>query len=191
MFEKIHDKWKEERGTIELTSMDEIFYSAMRELLKKRTTKTKEEINPRIKKILETRLDRLRYVIDDLIQIRTTKIINMVMNREKIEINIAREEQDFYERFSQIYDLYSKEIFSPKDVAYTDLSKIIGEDGEEEEDEEEIDYVAIRFVKKTKDKIQGLDGKTYGPFDVEDVCLLPKENAIGLVRREIAENIEM
>ncbi|MBY9001157.1 MAG: hypothetical protein KGD64_09605 [Candidatus Heimdallarchaeota archaeon] len=190
MFEKIHDKWKDERGSQKLTPMDEIFYSAMRDLLKKRTVKTKEEINPFIKKILEIRLDRIKYVINDLMQIRTKKLITMVMNREKVSANLAREEQDFYDRFSQIFELYRKEVFSPKDVAYTDISKMIGREIEEEGDEE-IDYVPIRFIKRTKDRIQGLDGKTYGPFEPEDVCLIPKENAIGLVRREIAENIEM
>ena len=190
MFEKIHDKWKDERESEKLTPMDEIFYSAMRELLKKRTAKTKEEINPLIKKILEIRLDRIKYIIDDLMYIRTTKLIAMVMNREKVSVNLAREEQDFYDRFSQIYGLYKKEIFSPKDVAYTDIGKIIGSE-EEDEGEEEIDYVTIRFIKRTKEKITGLDEKTYGPFEPEDVCLLPKENAIGLVRRGIAVNIEM
>ncbi|MHA1200958.1 MAG: DNA replication complex subunit Gins51 [Candidatus Heimdallarchaeaceae archaeon] len=190
MFEKIQDKWKDERGNEKLTPMDEIFYSAMRELLKKRSTKTKKEINPLIKKILETRLERIKYIINDLMRIRTTKLIAIVMNREKVTVNLAREEQDFYDRFSQIYELYRKEVFSPKDVAYVDINKLIGKEIEEEV-EEEIEYVAIRFVKKTKTQIQGLDGKTYGPFEPEDVCLIPKENAIGLVRREIAENIEM
>lgn len=190
MIEKIQDKWKDERGSENLTPMDEIFYSAMRELLKKRTIKTKKEINPLIRKIQETRLERIKYVINDLMRIRTTKLIAMVMNREKVTVNLAREEQDFYNRFSQIHDLYRKEVFSPKDAAYTDINKLIGKEIEEEE-EEEIDYVAIRFIKKTKSQIQGLDGKTYGPFEPEDVCLIPKENAIGLVRREIAENIEM
>lgn len=190
MFEKIQDKWKDERGSEILTPMDEIFYSAMRELLKKLATRTKKEINPLIKKVLETRLERITYVINDLMRIRTTKLITMVMDREKITVNLAREEQDFYDRFSKIYDLYRKEVFSPKDVAYVDINKVIGKEIAEDE-EEDIDYVAVRFIKKTKTQIQGLDGNTYGPFEPEDVCLIPKENAIGLVRREIAENIEM
>jgi len=143
VFEKIQDIWKNERGNENLTPMDEIFYSAMRELLKKRNIKTKKEINPLIRKIQETRLERIKYVINDLMRIRTTKLITMVMNREKVTVNLAREEQDFYDRFSQIYDLYRKEVFSPKDVAYIDINKLIGKEINEEE-EEEIDYVARR-----------------------------------------------
>jgi DNA replication initiation complex subunit (GINS family) len=190
VFDKIQNKWKEEREKEQLTPMNEAFYGAMRDFLKVRTTKAKEEINPLIKKILEERLDRLRFVINDLLRIRTFKIIQMVLNKQEIEINLAREEHNFFERMKQIYEVYRKDVFSPKDVAYTDLDMPSIESTDEHSDDE-IEFVAIRFLQSTKNKIQGLDGKTYGPFEPEDVCLLPKENAIGLVRREIAENIEI
>jgi len=190
VFDKIEDKWKEEREREELTHIDEAFYGAMREFLRKRTIRVKEEINPLTKKLLEAKLNRVRYVLNDLLKIRTAKIIQMVVNKKEIEVKLSREEIDFYDRISKIYDIYKIEVFSPKDAAYTDISSIIG-DETDEESEEEIEYVAIKFVKSTKEKIHGLDGQIYGPFEPEDVCLLPKENAIGLVRREIAQNIEL
>ncbi len=190
MFDKIQNKWKEEREKELLTPMNEAFYGAMRDFLKVRTVRTKEEINPLIKKILEERLNRLKYVINDLLKLRTSKIIQIVMSKQEINVNLAREEQNFYERMKQIYDVYRKDVFSPKDIAYTDLS--LPSVGSEVTDlDDEIDFVAVRFIQSTKEKIKGLDGKTYGPFELEDVCLLPKENAIGLVRKEIAENIEL
>jgi len=189
VFDKIQTKWKEEREKEDLTPMTEAFYGAMRDFLKQRTIKTKEAINPFVKRMLDARLNRLRYVINDLIKIRTTKIIKMVTSKREITVSIAREESDFYERMKKIYDIYKKEIFSPKDVAYTDIESIL--DAEDSEKVEKIEYVAVRFLRSTKDQIQGLDGRTYGPFAKEDVCLLPKENAIGFVRREIAEDIEM
>lgn len=189
MFDKIHSKWKEERERNDLTPMTEAFYGAMRDFLKQRTIKVKEEINPFIKRMLDARLNRLRYVIDDLVKIRTMKIIRMVTNKKEIKISVTREESDFYVRMKKVYDIYKKEIFSPKDVAFTDIEDILEE--EDIEKEEKIEYVTVRFLKSTKDKIQGLDGNTYGPFAKEDVCLLPKENAIGFVRREIAENIDI
>ena len=190
MFDKIEDKWKEEREREELTPIDEAFYGAMREFLRKRSIRVKEEINPLTKKLLEAKLNRVRYVLSDLLKIRTAKIIQMVLNKKEIKVKLSREEIDFYDRISKIYDIYRKEVFSPKDAAFTDISSIIGEEGEEES-EDEIEYVAVKFVKSTKEKIHGLDGQIYGPFEPEDVCLLPKENAIGLVRREIAQNIEL
>ncbi len=189
MFDKIQNKWKEEREKEQLTPMNDAFYGAMRDFLKVRTTRAKEEINPLIKKILEERMNRLKFVVNDLLKIRTLKIIQAVLNKQEINVNLAREEQNFYERMKQVYDVYRKDVFSPKDVAYTDLDMPSAD--RPSEDSDEIEFVAIRFIQSTKDKIQGLDGRTYGPFEPEDVCLLPKENAIGLVRREIAENIEL
>ncbi len=190
MFDRIQNKWKEEREKSQLTPMNEAFYGAMRDFLKEKTVKAKEELNQTIKKVLEEKLSRMQYVIDDLLNIRTTKILQAVLNREEITIMLAREEQNFYERMKRLYEVYRKDIFSPKDIAYTDVDSIVGRESVEES-EEEIEYVAIRFLKSTKEKIQGLDGNAYGPFEKEDISLLPKENARGLVKREIAENIEL
>lgn len=190
MFDRIQNKWKEEREKSQLTPMNEAFYGAMRDFLKEKTVKAKEELNQTIKKVLEEKLSRMQYVIDDLLDIRTTKILQAVLNREEITIMLAREEQNFYERMKRLYEVYRKDIFSPKDIAYTDVDSIVRREGAEEI-EEELEYVAIRFLKSTKEKIQGLDGNAYGPFEKEDISLLPKENARGLVKREIAENIEL
>ena len=149
--------------------MNEAFYGAIRDFLKTRTIKAKEEINPTIKKILEEKLNRMRYVIDDLLEIRTIKILQAVLDKEDITVSLAREEQNFYDRMKMLYDIYHKDIFSPKDIAYADIDSIVGADNIEE-DEGSIEYVAIKFLKSTKDKIQGLDGNAYGPFEQEDVC---------------------
>ena len=85
MFDKIQNKWKEEREKNLLTPMNEAFYGAMRDFLKTRTVRAKEEINPLIKKVLEERLNRLKYVVNDLLKLRTNKIIQMIMNKQEIK----------------------------------------------------------------------------------------------------------
>jgi DNA replication initiation complex subunit (GINS family) len=190
LFDRIQNKWKEEREKTQLTPLNEAFYGAMRDFLKTKTVRTKEEINPTIKKVLEEKLDRMRYVINDLLEIRTTKILQAILSQNEITVTLAREEQNFYERMKALYDVYYKDVFSPKDIAYTDIDSIVGTTFEEEV-EETIEYVAVRFLESTKDKIQGIDGNPYGPFEKKDVGIIPKENARGLVKREIAENIEL
>jgi len=190
MFDKIHNKWKEEREKEDITPMIDPFYGSMRDFIKERTKVAKQALNPITKKILEKRLERIQYVINDLIKIRTNKIIKKVLNKEEISVNLAREESNLYDRMKQVYDIYLKEIFSPKDVAYTDIQGILGVKAEDAE-EEEVELVAIRFLKATKQAIQGLDGKIYGPFEPDDVCFLPKENAIGFVKQSIAEDIKI
>ena len=188
MIDKIFDLWKREREGTKILPMSIDFYSVMRDDLKRRTKKAKEQINPLIKTVLEAHLGRIKFVVNDLIKIRSMKIIQLVIRGDEVKVNLAREEINFYQRLKAIYGVYRKEIFSPKDVAYTDIGKILDEESDEVGDS--IEYVAIRIVKKTKE-ITGLDGNIYGPFEPEDVCLLPKENAIGLVRRDIAEDISL
>lgn len=189
MIDKIFDLWKRERDGTEISPMNIDFYSVMRDDLKKRTKKAKEQINPLIKNVLEAHLGRIKFVVNDLIKIRSMKIIRLVIRGDEVKVNLAREEINFYQRLKAIYGVYRKEIFSPKDVAYTDIDKILDEELDEAVGGS-IEYVAIRIVKKTKE-ITGLDENIYGPFEPEDVCLLPKENAIGLVRRDIAEDISL
>lgn len=189
MFERIHEKWKDERENKSLTSIDEGFYGEMREFLKKQTVRTKEELNPIIKTILENKLQRTNYIINDLIKVRTAKIVRLIIQKQEITLELTREEKDFYQRLNFILDLFHKQIFSPKDIAYTDVGKTLG--FEITEKEEEIEYVYIRFLKSTKDKVQGLDGRSYGPFEPEDISYMPKENAAVFVKREIAQSVEV
>ena len=189
MFERIHEKWKEERESKNLTSMDDGFYSEMREFLKKQTVKAKGEITPTIKNILDKKLERINYVINDLIRIRATKIVRLIMAKQEIPEKIPREENEFYQRLNLVLDLLHKQIFSPKDIAYTDVGKALGFEIEEEE---EIEYVHVRFLKSTDNQtVQGIDGKTYGPFEPGDHGRIPKENAALFVKKEIAQNIEV
>lgn len=190
MFDKIQNKWKEEREKTNLTPMNEAFYGAMRDFLKTKSVRAKEEINPLIKKVLVEKLNRMQFVVDDLLKIRTTKIIQAVLKKEELTVILAREEQNFYERMKMLYDVYLKDVFSPKDIAYTDVDSIVGKLSDAEV-EDSIEYVAIRFLEGTKDHFQGVDGNQYGPFEKEDIGILPKDNAVGLVKREIAENIEV
>ena len=180
--------WRQERETEEIIGISESFYGVMREHLKMWKSKVNDTLDPFIKKLLLTHLKRLRYVIWDIIEIRTRKIIEKVLRGEQISVSITREEYTFYERLEQIYKLYKKEIFSPKEVVYVTMNDILGTE-KTENLEETIEYVVVRFLKDIKEPITGLDGKYYGPFKKDDICVIPKENAKGLVQHEIATSI--
>jgi DNA replication initiation complex subunit (GINS family) len=48
----------------------------------------------------------------------------------------------------------------------------------------------VRFLKAVP-AIIGIDMKTYGPFQQEDVVAIPVENAENLIRRGIAKEVEI
>jgi len=54
----------------------------------------------------------------------------------------------------------------------------------------EVDYINIRFIKSCPALVGG-DMVFYGPFEKDDVCALPLENANILIQDKIAEKIEI
>jgi DNA replication initiation complex subunit (GINS family) len=51
-------------------------------------------------------------------------------------------------------------------------------------------FKVVRFLQPLP-AIMGMDMKTYGPFKPEDVASLPVENALNLIRRGIAKEVEI
>ncbi len=58
------------------------------------------------------------------------------------------------------------------------------------EDKESYNYTLIRFLKKTPPLV-GIDLKNYGPFEKEDVALIPHKNAKILLSEKFAEIIDI
>lgn len=58
------------------------------------------------------------------------------------------------------------------------------------EEEEEIDYILLRFLKNTPSLV-GADLRNYGPFKKEDIAYLPYKNGIILINEELAEIISL
>jgi DNA replication initiation complex subunit (GINS family) len=48
----------------------------------------------------------------------------------------------------------------------------------------------VRFLQAVP-AIMGIDMKSYGPFEPEDVASIPAENAENLIRRGIAKGVEI
>lgn len=70
-----------------------------------------------------------------------------------------------------------QEIISPKDTTTNEVK-------------ENYDYTLVRFLKKTPPLV-GVDLKNYGPFDKENVALIPYKNAIILLSEKFAEKIDL
>jgi len=186
VIDKVYELWQQERTKKEITPISISFYSALRENMKEWEKRIEEENNKLAKAILRKQYERTRYVIEDVIKIRTKKIIELVLRGREVTVNIAREELAFYDRLKKAYERYLKEIFSPEEVAF------IEEDEEKERKTEfEVEYTIVRLIEDVNERITGLDGHFYGPFKKGDIAIIPKENAMGLTRHKIAEKIKI
>ncbi len=193
LFGKIHEQWQREREKKDLEKIDLSFYGAVRDFLKLNEDKVLGEKNELRKKIYEARLKRIKFVIEDLAEIRTRKIFELLIQQKEPEKNLASEERDFFERQQKIYNYYLKELHEPEEVAFIDIDDLVEIKNTEKQkiEEEQIDYVVVKIKQNIEQPLMGLDGQKYGPFQKEDVCVLPKINAIGLVKRKVAEEIEI
>ncbi len=186
MYAKLQDLWRQERERKEIVAIDPAYYGVLREYTRKVERKLAEEKNELAKLLQERRLERFNFILNDLIEIRTLKLIKMIVQCESLTVNLSNEEIAFFNRFKKVYEVYRDEIFNPQNVPFFDFDEVIEE---KEKKDIIIEHVAIRLTKEIKDPIICLDGHTYGPFAEEEVVILPKENATILVKNKIAEQI--
>ncbi len=125
-----------------------------------------EKAECEIPEIIKAKNERTRYMIRDLIEVRLSKILSMIINGNPIESEaLTRQEIDVYEAIKKQIE--------------------VGEESEEWLEEVEEELVIVRILVDLPE-IVGSDLQVYGPFKAEDVATLPKENAIALIRKGAA-----
>lgn len=152
----------------------------------------------------------VKYLLDDLLNVRKRKIINKALNL--IEINkgkLLEHEQMFYDNLISSFKGYknlktltvfdiesslkSRELSLKEVVETSTISSFesnFAESSSEQIPISGIDYINLRFLVDCP-ALVGIDLSNYGPFKKEDVCSLPKENAKILVEEKIAEKINV
>ena len=193
----LYSVWHAEReSSRKITPIKPSFFSDIKILKDKFSEIIEKESDPIIKKILGIRLNRLNYVLKDLIEIRTKKISNAVIENKKIEVNLAQEEYAFYSNFQKLHKFYVRSLERPSEAlifqefTFYEPEDEISEETSSKEDTN-IEYIIVRFSKDVKNEIVGVDGSIYGPFKKEDICKLPKENANSFITHDIAEKVEL
>jgi len=193
----LYSVWHTEReSSKKITPIKPSFFSDIKILKNKFSEIIEKESDPVIKQILNIRLNRLNYVLRDLIEIRTKKIVNAVIEGKKIEVNLAQEEYAFYSNFQKLHKFFVRSLERPSEALifqeftfYEPEDEVVKEVNAREETN--IEYIVVRFSKEVKNEIVGVDGSIYGPFKKEDICKLPKENANGFIAHDIAEKVEI
>jgi len=173
MFNELFKAWKKEEENIELQNLAQDFYlnanryiNDLREKIKReqdyiRLELTKEEYNYAVK------------ILSKLIDARLKKIINSIIEGKKVPLELlAEEEKEAFSLLNKIVDLiieFKEKLFKGKV-------------------EEKKGFTVIRLLQELPEII-GEDLKVYGPFESEDIAVLPEENAEALIKRGAAEKI--
>jgi len=181
MYDELYKIWKQELEGPEIGKLPTDFYSGIADYLRR----LKEEGRMLDKRTVKARLLKretrnVKRMVRQLIKVRYRKLIRMADKDKKVPSGfLTVEEERIYTGvlpFAEALRSFAKDI----------LRGCVPNVGVKQERRR----IVLRFLKDVP-AIVGADMKTYGPFKVEDVASLPVENAKILVKRALAENVEV
>ncbi len=189
--------WKNERSSKNLCKIPKDLYISFDGML----AKLNSDIHTSEKPVIANEiLSRLLFVRKDFVQIRVSKIVNMVIHGTSFDESVLT----WGER--RIVDSLRRSI----ETIGIELPNILDTQGDSLEIDQyknsntELDRFPLKSKRKSSnlefltvrvlddvESFVGLDNVTYGPLEKKDVIYLPLENATALITRGVARLIEI
>ncbi|MDF1537453.1 MAG: hypothetical protein P1Q69_00930 [Candidatus Thorarchaeota archaeon] len=126
----------------------------------------------------------IEYMLRDLLMLRRTKIMNLVLQNETPKASMTLAEEEFHNRMQRGISSHTEFIDEVIAGSPVPTMKRTGKsekpsrpEKEVEDDSEEMEYVMVRFLRAVEESFMGLDETVYGPFQEEDVATIPTANA--------------
>jgi DNA replication initiation complex subunit (GINS family) len=126
----------------------------------------------------------IEFMLKDLLDYRRSKILKAALSNRRPTGDMTLAEEEFYKDTQRALDSHAefvKESLSgfnlqskPRDKK-RDPTKKKSTDSLDEDDAD-IDYIMVRFLRPIKEPFMGLDERTHGPFEKEDVAKIPAAN---------------
>jgi DNA replication initiation complex subunit (GINS family) len=181
-YEDIKSAWEDEISSETLQNLADLRLSKMIEYL---TQVRLELASTNADDVLQSDLLtqealNIEFMIKDLLEYRKIKILRDALANRKPTGDMTLTEEGFYKDIQRALDTHTEFVKESLSGA-TPLSKSKGTKTKSgtvttEEDSDEIDYVVVRFLRPIKEPFMGLDEKTHGPFEKEDVAKIPAAN---------------
>ncbi|NVM35199.1 MAG: hypothetical protein HWN81_06365 [Candidatus Lokiarchaeota archaeon] len=215
-YKKLYQQWLEEFQQTNLTELNQELFSCYKKILNFIKDYKEENSNELKDNILKSYKDNLNFLFNDFLKLREEKIINSALALKEINLNnVIEAEKLLYQNLVSAIKGFKKvkklsllegedqinlealiesEIITKKriveDSIFNKTDKTIVSESNEVIDKEKIEYILVRFLKKTPPLV-GIDLINYGPFEKEDIANLPKKNAKILISENFVEKIEI
>lgn len=181
MYSELYEAWKREVDLVELGRLSSDFYSRIADYLRRLKEESRMLDKRAVKaSLLQKEMQHAKRMVDELIQARYRKIIAKTAEGEKVPSGFLTMDEEKLQKgvlpFAEAYHSFGEHIL----CGY--VSKVDFQQKEK--------YAVLRLLKEVP-AIIGADMKTYGPFRVEDIASLPGENAKILVRKGLAQEIQV
>ena len=184
MYDELFAAWRFEVENAGLGSLPADFYARVADYVRRIKEETRMLDRKTVKAgLLESEMGRVQRMVHELVWARYRKLLTLITEEQKVPSDLlAVEEASLcagFLSFSEAYHGFVKRLLLGQ-VLEVGVAKAPHPQGR----------VALRFLKAIP-AIVGVDMKTYGPFLAEDVGSVPVENAKGLVKRGLAEVVEV
>ena len=184
MYDEVFAAWRFEVENAELGSLPADFYARVADYVRRIKEETRMLDKKTVKAgLLESEMERVQRMVGELVWVRYRKLLTLITEEQKVPSDLlAVEEASLcagFLSFSEAYHGFVKRLLLGQ-VLEVGVAKAPRPQGR----------VALRFLKAIP-AIVGVDMKIYGPFLAEDVGSVPVENAKGLVKRGLAEVVEV
>jgi len=181
-YNRLLDAWRREKHDHRLQPLPEFFTTEMSTYASRLREQTRMVDRGSMRgKIAFKEKENAESMLQDLFQIRLRKIFASEIDNIPIPAtNLIPDEKRLQAEFRHLLSRHSEHI----------KSLLTGRASQTEEQlQQRRGFKIVRFVEALP-AIMGIDMKTYGPFNSEDVASIPTENAENLIRRGIAKEVE-
>jgi DNA replication factor GINS len=185
VYDEVFAAWQFEVENTELGALPPDFYARVAEYVQR----IREESRMLDKKAVKSGLlgRELKYVqrmVGELVWARYNKLVSLITENQKVPSELLADEEaamcSNFLSFAEAYHAFVKKLMQGQVLEVAVANKA----------HQPHKRVALRFLKAIP-AVVGADMKTYGPFLAEDVASLPVENAKILVKRGLAEAVEV
>ena len=198
-YDDIRNAWEEETSSEALQNLADLRLSKMVAYLSKirlelASTNADDVLQS---DLLTQEALNIEFMLKDLLDYRRNKILKAALSNRKPTGDMTLAEEGFYKDTQRALDSHAefvKESLSgttPQSKPRSKKEKTTkkASDASLDEDVEDIDCIIVRFLRPIKEPFMGLDEKTHGPFEKEDVAKIPAANVSRWLRDGTATRI--
>jgi DNA replication factor GINS len=180
MYDELYEAWTKERETTEIQALPKDFYVKLAGYMKRMREESRMLDEKTVRaKLLRRESKNVKKMVEELIQLRSEKALGKTVDGKVVAKELLTyEEEKLLGEVSPSLESY-----------HTLLKDILGGRSPRVEVKEKPKTMILRFTQEIP-AIIGVDMKTYGPFEPEDIASLPFENARILVKQGVAVEVE-
>lgn len=185
-YDTISKAWEDEKDSKKLQDFEDLRLSKMVSYLssvRQELAETPSDNAIQVDLLTQEGLN-IEFMLRDLLMLRRTKIMNLVLQNKSPEGSMTLAEEEFHNRIRRGITSHTEFIDEVIAGSPVPTMKRKGKkekppqpEKEVEDDSEQMEYVMVRFLRAVEESFMGLDETVYGPFQEEDVATIPTANA--------------